>query len=68
MVRLELTEHEAGDLAQILEGNLANLRYEIGDTDREGFRNALREREYLIKNLIARLSAQSQAATEERRR
>ncbi len=59
MVNLDLTTQEAGDLARILEDVLADLRFEIMDTDDADFREGLKEQESFIKNMLARLAEKS---------
>ncbi len=55
MVHLDLTRQEAIELGGILERDLSELRFEIRDTDSTDFREHLKEQEWFIKNLLARL-------------
>ncbi len=55
MIHLEFTQQEAKELRGILEEDLAELRFEIRDTDSVGFREHLKEREWFIKHLLERL-------------
>jgi hypothetical protein len=55
MDRLHLSPREEGELLTILERYLPDLTHEIANTDRREFRNELKERELLMKDLIARL-------------
>lgn len=55
MVRLELDRQQAEMLREMLESYLGDLRMEISQTDRLDFREDLKKREVLLKELIARL-------------
>ncbi|HEY8469615.1 MAG TPA: hypothetical protein VIL18_08230 [Longimicrobiales bacterium] len=55
MVRLELDRVQADMLREMLESYLGDLRMEISQTDRLDFREDLKKREVLLKELIARL-------------
>lgn len=55
MPDLELTAAEATLLAEILRSNLGDLRMEIAATDLQSFRDQLRKKEELIKQMIDRL-------------
>jgi hypothetical protein len=55
MVRLELDRVQADMLREMLESYLGDLRMEISQTDRLDFREDLKKREALLKDLIARL-------------
>ena len=56
MVRMELNEEESEVLRLVLEDYLSELRMEIAHTDSMDFREALKEREELLKRLIAQLA------------
>ncbi|HEX7089409.1 MAG TPA: hypothetical protein VF192_04695 [Longimicrobiales bacterium] len=55
MVRLELDREQAEMLREMLESYLGDLRMEISQTDQMDFREDLKKREALLKELIARL-------------
>jgi hypothetical protein len=52
---LTLTEEEAGALAEVLDQALADLRYEIADTDNHTFRERLRARYAFLEAIRGRL-------------
>lgn len=56
MMSLELTQEQAETLRQVLETYVTNLRMEIADTDRQAFREDLKKKEAMLKELIGRLS------------
>lgn len=55
MVRIELTANEAGDLREILESYLSDLKNERQHTDRRELREAQKGREAFLSDLLARL-------------
>jgi len=55
MVRLELDRQQAEMLREMLEGYLGDLRMEVSQTDQKDFREDLKKREELLKDLIERL-------------
>lgn len=55
-VHLQLTRQEAEQLVRILEGDLAELRFEIRDTDNADFRQGLKQQERFINDFLARLA------------
>ncbi len=57
MFRLELTDHERQALTEALQSFLSELRTEVSHTDRQAFRQQLREREDVLKGVFARLAA-----------
>ena len=57
MAKLTLTGKEAWMLKGILESYLSDLRMEVADTDRKGYRDELMVEEAFLKELIAKLSA-----------
>ncbi len=57
MSKLTLTGKEEWMLMQILESYLSDLRMEVADTDRKGYRDELKVEEAFLKELIAKLSA-----------
>jgi len=52
---LTLSEDEAATLAGVLDQVLADLRYEIADTDNHTFREGLRARYELLEGIRSRL-------------
>ena len=63
MVRLELDDKEARILAEILRYHLSELRMEIADTDSMNFREALKEKEALIRRLLENLPSPEESAS-----
>lgn len=59
MTRIELTEPEASELQYILETYLSELKAEISNTDSKDYRDGLKEREALVKDLLQRLGGRS---------
>lgn len=55
MIHIELTHQEADTLRQILESDLSDLRMEIAGTEQMDFREFLKGREALLKDLLVRL-------------
>lgn len=56
VVSLSLSPEEARELADILTSYLTDLRMEIADTDQLDYRETLKRREVLVKDVLARLS------------
>lgn len=54
-MQLTLAGADAEVLGEILSGYLSDLRMEIADTDAQAFREMLKQREALLKRLIAEL-------------
>ncbi len=57
MAELTLTDKEEEMLKVILESYLSDLRMEVADTDRKGYRDELKVEEAFLKELIAKLSS-----------
>ena len=55
MIQLMITEEEQKLLMDILENDISELRMEIADTDRQGYRDMLKNREILMKNIQQKL-------------
>jgi hypothetical protein len=55
MISLEMTKSEAGVVQSVIERYLYHLQVEIIHTDNRDFRNALKEREQFLKEIIDRL-------------
>jgi len=55
MVRLELDRQQAEMLREMLESYLGDLRMEVSQTDQMDFREDLKKKEALLKEVIARL-------------
>lgn len=60
MIQITLETHEATILGEILEAYLSDLRMEIADTDRKDFRETLKERKDVIKELLKVLPKRSE--------
>ncbi len=54
-MQLDLSSEEALELRGILENYLGDLRMEVSQTDNMDFRERLKAREAVVKELIARL-------------
>jgi hypothetical protein len=59
MIQLLITEEERELLMDILENDISDLRMEIADTDRQGYRDMLKTREVLMKNIQQKLEQAS---------
>ena len=59
MIQLMITEEERELLMDILENDISDLRMEIADTDRRGYREMLKKREILMKNIQQKLDQAS---------
>lgn len=57
MRHLELSEQEAALLSDILQSYLGDLRGEIVATENKQWREDMKDRESMAKNLLQRLSA-----------
>jgi len=55
MSTLNLTSEQHEVLLEFLESNLGDLRYEIASTDRKSFRDPLKRKEVVLKEIIAML-------------
>jgi hypothetical protein len=55
MVNLEMTKDEAGIVESVIERYLYHLQVEIIHTDNRSFRDALKQREQFLKEIIDRL-------------
>lgn len=62
MIRVEFSAEEAAEVVRVLEGYLADLRVEIGDTDTSTFKEQLRSEKSLVKEALAKFKAQLEAA------
>jgi len=56
MVRLDLSDEEAGELAAALEAQLHGLRFELSAADIREFKDDLRDRLEDLERIAARLS------------
>jgi len=54
-MRLELNDVQRETLADALESYLSNLRYEIGDTDAQDFRDVLKAKKETLEEIVERL-------------
>jgi hypothetical protein len=55
MIQLSITEEERELLTDLLENDISELRMEISDTHRREYREMLKNREILMKNLQQKL-------------
>ena len=55
MARLDLNDLEARTLREVLEDYVSDLRMEIADSDSQEVRDELKDRESLLKGIVARL-------------
>jgi len=62
MAQLELNEHEAKTLSEVLVSYLTDLRTEMVATENREWRAEMKERELLLKDIISRLAAASGGA------
>ncbi len=53
MLHIDLTLEERDLLEEMLESNLTDLRGEIMDTDRRAYKDTLKQREVVLKKIIA---------------
>jgi hypothetical protein len=53
MIELDLDEGEREILGMVLKSYLSDLRMEIADTDRQDFRDMLKERKVVIAKVLA---------------
>ncbi len=53
MLHIDLTEEERELLENMLESCLSDLRVEISDTARHGYKEMLKQRELILKKIIA---------------
>ena len=56
MYTLNLTQKEVSVLKNVLEAYLSDLRMEVADTDKQDFRNSLKEEEETIKEILGTLT------------
>lgn len=57
MAQIELTEHEAKTLSEVLDSYLTDLRTEMVATENREWRTEMKERELFIKDILNRLGA-----------
>lgn len=55
MATLQLTDEEQDVLTVLLEGDISDLRYEIGNTDSYDYRQGLKHKEQVLKAILAKL-------------
>ena len=55
MAQIELTDQEAELLRNVLEEYVSDLRMEVSNTDNMDFREALKEKERILRGLVERL-------------
>ena len=59
-MELTLTDAEASELRDLLDGSLGDLSSEIADTDNPGYRVALKERRERLRSVRDKLAAVGQ--------
>jgi len=57
MIRIELEADAAKVLHEVLSNDLAELGYEIANTDSHDYREKLREKQELLQRVVAELGA-----------
>ena len=62
MIQIELTHEDIDMLREILASHLSELRMEIAHTDNRKLRERLKEREEVMKGVLARIPAGERAA------
>jgi hypothetical protein len=60
MTKLELSADEAKVLTDVLSNYVSDLRMEIADTDSKDYREKLKKKEELLKNLVTRLGGKAE--------
>jgi hypothetical protein len=55
MVQIIFTEEEQELLTELLKNDISDLRMEIAGTDQQGYRDMLKNREVLMKNVQQKL-------------
>jgi hypothetical protein len=55
VTRIELTDQEVELLREVLGEYVSDLRMEVADTDSMDFREGLKERERILKDILERL-------------
>jgi hypothetical protein len=63
MLHLDLNPQELGILQHVLESYLSDLRMEIADTDRQAFRERLKERKAALMRVLDTIEATEAAGT-----
>ena len=63
MTRLELTSEEATVLIGLLEHDVAELGYEIADTDSADYRNGLKRRRAAARSILEQLQDETARAS-----
>jgi len=56
MIQLPLEQEEKNILSEVLESKIADLRYEISDTDQHDFKQGLKDRKNLLKQILEKLN------------
>ncbi|MGA2835287.1 MAG: hypothetical protein ABSF84_01690 [Acidimicrobiales bacterium] len=62
-MQLTLTDSEATELRDLLDGALGDLSSEIADTDNAGYRASLKERREALRAVRAQLESVGEATT-----
>ena len=63
MIDLDLDEREREILGVVLRSYLSDLRMEIADTDRQDFRDMLKERKVVISKVLAAMGQALDSST-----
>lgn len=63
MLTLDLNPHELSILEHVLESYLSDLRMEIADTDRQAFRDRLKERKAVLIRVLEAIEATGSVET-----
>jgi hypothetical protein len=61
MTHLDLNERERDVLVELLESSLADLRFEIADTDMRAFREQLKENRQVLSGILDALKESGEA-------
>ena len=63
MLHLDLSPHDLGILEHVLESYLSDLRMEIADTDRQAFRERLKERKAVLIRVLEAIETEGSVET-----
>jgi len=61
MVHLDLNENETAVVRQMIERYLSDLRMEITDTDRQDYREMLKERKRVLERVLGELGPEQRS-------
>ena len=57
-MKIELTNEQAAELRELLQGALGDLSSEIADTDNPSYRDGLRARRVLLEGVLTQLGSE----------